>query len=45
VVGGVNEAEVGIFFDGVSADSTDEELAAIASRHPVFVLHPRTGGP
>jgi len=28
--------EVGVFFDGVSADSTDEELAAIAPRHPVF---------
>jgi deazaflavin-dependent oxidoreductase (nitroreductase family) len=28
--------EVGVFFDGVSADSTDEELARIAPKHPVF---------
>jgi deazaflavin-dependent oxidoreductase (nitroreductase family) len=32
------KAEVGVFFDGVSADSSDEEIAAIAHRHPVFVL-------
>jgi deazaflavin-dependent oxidoreductase (nitroreductase family) len=32
------KAEVGVFFDGTSADSTDVELAAIAPRHPVFVL-------
>ena len=32
------KAEVGVFFDGTSADSTDEELAAIAPRHPAFVL-------
>jgi deazaflavin-dependent oxidoreductase (nitroreductase family) len=30
--------EVGMFFEGVEPDSTDEEFAAIASRHPVFVL-------
>jgi deazaflavin-dependent oxidoreductase (nitroreductase family) len=30
--------EVGMFFDGVGPDSTDEEFAAIAERHPVFVL-------
>jgi len=30
--------EVGVFFDGVSADSADEELARIAPRHPVFVV-------
>ncbi len=30
--------EVGVFFDGVSADSSDEELAAIAPKHPVFRL-------
>ena len=30
--------EVGVFFDGVSADSTDEELQAIAPKHPVFML-------
>jgi deazaflavin-dependent oxidoreductase (nitroreductase family) len=34
------KAEVGVFFGGVSADSTDEELAAIAPRHPVFALEP-----
>ena len=30
--------EVGMFFDGVGPDSTDEEFAAIAGRHPVFSL-------
>jgi hypothetical protein len=30
--------EVGAFFQGVGADSTDEELAAIAPEHPVFVI-------
>ncbi|WP_131768972.1 nitroreductase family deazaflavin-dependent oxidoreductase [Candidatus Protofrankia californiensis] len=34
------KAEVGVFFDGVSADSTDEEVARIAPRHPVFALDP-----
>ena len=28
--------EVGAFFDGVGADSTDEQLAAIAPKHPIF---------
>jgi deazaflavin-dependent oxidoreductase (nitroreductase family) len=32
------KAEVGVFFDGTSAESTDDELAAIAPRHPVFAL-------
>jgi deazaflavin-dependent oxidoreductase (nitroreductase family) len=32
------KAEVGVFFDGATADSTDDELAAIAPRHPVFAL-------
>lgn len=32
------KAEVGVFFDGVTADSGDDELLAIAPRHPVFVL-------
>jgi deazaflavin-dependent oxidoreductase (nitroreductase family) len=32
------KAEVGVFFDGVNAASTDEEIAAIAPKHPVFVL-------
>jgi len=28
--------EVGVFFDGVSADSTDDDVARIAPDHPVF---------
>lgn len=32
------KAEVGVFFDGVDANSTDEQILAIAHRHPVFVL-------
>lgn len=32
--------EVGRFFDGVGADASDEELAAIAPKHPVFRLRP-----
>lgn len=30
--------EVGQFFDGVGPDATDDELAAIAPKHPVFRL-------
>ena len=30
--------EVGMFFDGVGPDSSDEEWAAVAGRHPVFAL-------
>jgi F420H(2)-dependent quinone reductase len=30
--------EVGMFFDGVTPDSTDDEWAAVAARHPVFAL-------
>ena len=30
------KAEVGVFFDGVSADSPDADLARIAPDHPVF---------
>ena len=30
--------ETGMFFDGVTPDSTDAEWAAVASRHPVFAL-------
>ncbi|MET9022248.1 nitroreductase/quinone reductase family protein [Actinopolymorpha sp. NPDC004070] len=37
------KAEVGVFFDGVNADSSAEELARIAPRHPVFVLSRRDG--
>lgn len=32
------KAEVGAFFDGTDASSSDEELLAIAHRHPVFRL-------
>jgi len=32
------KAEVGVFFDGTGPDSTDEELLAIAPKHPVFRL-------
>ena len=28
--------EVGTFFEGVGADSSDEQLAAIAGKHPIF---------
>jgi deazaflavin-dependent oxidoreductase (nitroreductase family) len=31
--------EVGKFFDGVGADASDDELRAIAHRHPVFLVH------
>lgn len=30
--------EVGAFFDGVGPRSSDDELRAVADRHPVFVL-------
>ncbi|HEY9557906.1 MAG TPA: nitroreductase family deazaflavin-dependent oxidoreductase [Acidimicrobiales bacterium] len=32
------KAEVGAFFDGVDAQASDDELIAIAHKHPVFVL-------
>ncbi len=32
--------EVGAFFDGVGADSSDEQLAAIALNHPIFRITP-----
>jgi len=32
--------EVGVFFDGVTADSDDEDVVRIAPDHPVFVLSP-----
>jgi hypothetical protein len=35
------KAEVGVFFDGTSADSTDDELLAIVPKHPVFRLAPK----
>jgi deazaflavin-dependent oxidoreductase (nitroreductase family) len=34
--------EVGMFFEGVGPKSSDDELAAIAGRHPVFRLEPAT---
>jgi deazaflavin-dependent oxidoreductase (nitroreductase family) len=30
------KVEVGVFFEGVGPDASDEELRAIADRHPVF---------
>lgn len=33
------KAEVGVFFDGVGADSSADEVSAIAHKHPVFALH------
>lgn len=35
------KAEVGAFFDGIDADSTDDELRAIAAKHPAFELRAR----
>ena len=32
------KAEVGVFFDGVDAESTDDQLRAIAPKHPAFRL-------
>jgi deazaflavin-dependent oxidoreductase (nitroreductase family) len=32
--------EVGVFFDGVGPDSTDQQLQDIASRHPAFEVLP-----
>lgn len=32
------KAEVGVFFDGVSSDSTDDQLRAAGPDHPVFIL-------
>ena len=34
------KAEVGAFFDGVGPNSSDDELQAIASKHPAFELSP-----
>lgn len=34
------KVEVGVFFEGVGPDSTDEQLLAIAPRHPVFEVLP-----
>lgn len=32
------KVEVGQFFDGIGPDSSDEAIAAMAHKHPVFVL-------
>jgi deazaflavin-dependent oxidoreductase (nitroreductase family) len=32
------KAEVGVFFEGIGPDSTDEQIQAIAPKHPVFML-------
>ncbi len=34
------KAEVGVFFEGVTAESSDDELRAAGPNHPVFVLRP-----
>jgi deazaflavin-dependent oxidoreductase (nitroreductase family) len=34
------KSEVGVFFDGVTADSAETDLQRIAPRHPVFRLSP-----
>jgi deazaflavin-dependent oxidoreductase (nitroreductase family) len=34
------KSEVGVFFEGVGPDSSDEEIRAIAHKHPVFLLGP-----
>jgi hypothetical protein len=36
------KAEVGVFFDGVGADSAEADLLRIAPDHPVFRLEPAT---
>lgn len=35
------KSEVGMFFDGVGPKSTDQEIAAIAHKHPVFRITER----
>jgi deazaflavin-dependent oxidoreductase (nitroreductase family) len=32
------KAEVGVFFEGIGPDSSDEEIARVAPKHPVFRL-------
>ena len=36
--------ETGVFFDGVGPDASDEELRAIADRHPVFHIETAPAG-
>ena len=34
------KAEVGIFFEGTGPDSSDDQIRAIASKHPAFEVSP-----
>jgi deazaflavin-dependent oxidoreductase (nitroreductase family) len=34
------KSEVGVFFDGVGPDASDDELLAIGPKHPVFRIAP-----
>lgn len=34
------KAEVGMFFEGIGPDSSDEEIRAVAGNHPVFEIQP-----
>jgi deazaflavin-dependent oxidoreductase (nitroreductase family) len=36
------KVEVGVFFDGVGPDSSDEQIRAAAPKHPAFQLEPRS---
>ena len=38
-------AEVGVFFEGTGPDSTDEQMRAIAPKHPAFEVLPVAGEP
>jgi deazaflavin-dependent oxidoreductase (nitroreductase family) len=38
------KVEVGVFFEGVGPDSTDEQIQAIAPRHPAFEVLSRDEG-
>jgi hypothetical protein len=37
-VAGLTRLGISVFFDGTSATSTNEQLLAIAPKHPVFML-------
>jgi deazaflavin-dependent oxidoreductase (nitroreductase family) len=39
------KAEIGVFFDGVGPDSTDEQIRGIAHKHPVFRLETASAAP
>jgi hypothetical protein len=38
------KAEVGVFFGGVTAKSSDEDLRRIAPNHPIFCIEPTRQG-